>query len=410
MLDSLIQKFAESFVVVGVIFQYFIYWGPFVLGFLLWNMWRDFLLKKWLSNMNWILLEVKLPKDIKKTPLAMELMLNSLYQTSGGPWTDKLFKGRTQDWFSLEIVSIEGSIHFFIRVRDFYKNFVESQIYAQYPSAEIYESADYARRINYKGDESQWQPWGLEYRLAGPDPLPIATYVDFGMNKGGVKDEEQIDPLTTILEMMGTCGKGEQIWLQIGVKASGKRFKKPGSSFGKQDWVAEGEKMINEINTKYKSATGGTEVGDLGMTASDKAKIQAITRNISKIGFDCGIRGFYWVNKKQASFDVSKVKGLVGMFIPFKLDSYNEIKIARATDFDFPWEDFMNIRVQHEKRNMFDAYKRRSFFFAPHKRKPFVLNAEELATIYHFPGMVAETPTFGRIESRKGEPPTNLPI
>jgi hypothetical protein len=46
----------------------------------------------------------------------------------------------------------------------------------------------------------------------------------------------------------------------------------------------------------------------------------------------------------------------------------------------------------------------------PYQRTPFVLNTEELATIYHFPGRVAETPTFGRIEAKKGEPPSNLPI
>ncbi|MCK5027223.1 MAG: hypothetical protein KAS07_02295, partial [Candidatus Pacebacteria bacterium] len=70
----------------------------------------------------------------------------------------------------------------------------------------------------------------------------------------------------------------------------------------------------------------------------------------------------------------------------------------------------MGIRVQGLKQNLFNAYKRREYFYPKGKFKPFVLNSEELATIYHFPGMVAETPTFGRIESRRGEPPTNLPI
>ncbi|MCK5590431.1 MAG: hypothetical protein KAI72_00610, partial [Candidatus Pacebacteria bacterium] len=63
-----------------------------------------------------------------------------------------------------------------------------------------------------------------------------------------------------------------------------------------------------------------------------------------------------------------------------------------------------------KKRTIFNAYKRRSYFYPPHKRKPLVFNIEELATIYHFPGMVAETPTFGRIDSRKGEAPINLPV
>ena len=63
-----------------------------------------------------------------------------------------------------------------------------------------------------------------------------------------------------------------------------------------------------------------------------------------------------------------------------------------------------------KKKEMFEAYVRRSYFYPPVQRRPFVLNAEELATIYHFPGEVAKTPSLAHIESKRGEPPTNLPI
>ncbi len=38
------------------------------------------------------------------------------------------------------------------------------------------------------------------------------------------------------------------------------------------------------------------------------------------------------------------------------------------------------------------------------------MTVEELATIFHFPGKVATTPTLGRIPSKRAEPPSNLPI
>ena len=67
-------------------------------------------------------------------------------------------------------------------------------------------------------------------------------------------------------------------------------------------------------------------------------------------------------------------------------------------------------RIKNYRKDQFDAYKQRSWFYLPHKVKPFVLTTEELATIYHFPGGVAQTPTFGRIPSRKGEAPVDLPV
>jgi hypothetical protein len=41
--------------------------------------------------------------------------------------------------------------------------------------------------------------------------------------------------------------------------------------------------------------------------------------------------------------------------------------------------------------------------------KDFVLNVEELATMWHFPGQILKVPTLERIESKEASPPPNLP-
>ena len=46
-------------------------------------------------------------------------------------------------------------------------------------------------------------------------------------------------------------------------------------------------------------------------------------------------------------------------------------------------------------------------YFHPHT---FVLNVEELATLWHFPGQILKVPTLERIESKEAAPPTNLPL
>lgn len=78
-------------------------------------------------------------------------------------------------------------------------------------------------------------------------------------------------------------------------------------------------------------------------------------------------------------------------------------------DLNYPWDEWFG-QADKLHRKMFKAYHRRSYFYAPHKRsKPMVLSTEELASIYHFPGGVAQAPTFKRVESKKSEPPSDLP-
>ena len=50
-------------------------------------------------------------------------------------------------------------------------------------------------------------------------------------------------------------------------------------------------------------------------------------------------------------------------------------------------------------------------FFLPYQHpETFVLNSEELATLWHFPGQILKVPTLTRIESKEASPPPNLPI
>ena len=70
---------------------------------------------------------------------------------------------------------------------------------------------------------------------------------------------------------------------------------------------------------------------------------------------------------------------------------------------------FRNIDMKYRKiwRIIFETI--RSPF--SHTESPFisVLNTEELATLYHFPGQVASVPTLPRIDSVKSTAPMNIP-
>ena len=391
----------------SVLASTFAWWIFALLGYVFWHQWMHFVQGYFMSRTNWVLLEIKIPKETFKSPLAMEIVLNALYQTSTGNWYDKTWKGKVKDYFSLEMVSIDGHIKFFIRAPALYKNVIEAQLYGQYPDVEIYEVPDYVRYVDYQGNDGDWKIIAAEYGLTKADPYPIKTYVDYGLDKDP-KEEFKIDPLTSIIEYLGSVGKGEQIWIQIIVQAAGSRFKKKDGTMG--DWKDEGKAVIDALTKRNEKTPEGMPSFKMMMTTKGEGEIiAAIERSMGKLGFDCGIRAVYL--SKKDKYDVSNLRSLGGLLRPFTTNNLNGFKPVTTTfGWSYPWQDYKEMRLNAKRKKIFKAYKYRSWFHLPRKLNPFVLNTEELATIYHFPGGVAQTPTFGRIPSRKSEAPVNLPI
>ncbi len=378
-------------------------WAPVIAIMIAKNLWLEYVQMEFIKkNYEFVLLEIRLPRNIEKTPMAMELVLQALHQSGTGNWYERWWKGKVKPWFSLEIVSVEGNVKFYIRTPSRFKKLIESHIYAQYPDVDVSEVPDYVSLAPYMNEKEEWSLWGCEFTLTKPDPYPIKTYVDYGLDSSMVKEEQKSDPITSTIEFMGSLSRGQQIWMQILVQATGNRFKTEGKWFDMHDWKDEGKKLIKDLQEKY-AGESGTKA-----TKRQGELINAIERSLSKLGFDCGIRALY-IAKKEF-FDPTNIAGVVGSLRQYSSQDLNGFKPAMTTGFDYPWQDYKGIREAKQKRKIYDAYVRRSYFYSPYKKKPFVLNTEELATVFHFPGGVAETPTFTRIESRRGEPPANLPI
>lgn len=396
-------------------------WLPFILGYFTWELFVRYNKKRFFSSQKYTLLEIRVPKEVTKTPVAMELFLNTIWQTAGETtWYDRNFLGKTRAWFSLEIVSIDGYVHFFIWGRDALRRHVESQIYAQYPGSEVSVVSDYTKEIGY--DPSINAMFGLEYQLAKPDPYPIKTYVDYGLNETATKEENKVDPLSQVLEFFGQINKGEQMWLQIICRAHKKEhpdFKKrlwwnpttwnENTDKWKDDAAAEIKKIKSANTAKYVDASGKEQDGFPNLTKGQMDVISALERSISKPGFDVGIRAIYIGDKNV--FHGPSIPILVGLLKPFNSGNLNAFGAPKnTTAFDYPWQDWNSIRTNKLKREMMFAFQKRSYFYPPVIEKHMVLNSEELATIFHFPGTVVQTPTLGRLLSKKAEPPSNLPL
>jgi hypothetical protein len=394
-----------------------------------WNLWVSYVQTLFLRSMTWTLLEIKPPKEVFKSPLAMELVLNSLYQTGGhGNWMQKYWQGAVRNWFSLEIVSNEGSIHFYIRTPSKFKSIIQSQIYAQYPQAEVSEVEDYTAAVPDFAKDAPISLWGTQLVLSKEDVYPIKTYIDWGLDRaiGSLDEQQRIDPITPMLEFMGSIGAGEQIWFQIIVRADTKRFpiKNKEGVEEMKGWTDSAKEVIKKFNADLNEKDKeGKTIATRRATKGELGVIEAIERNASKFGFDAGVRAIYLTQKDK--FDANRIAGLTGMIRQYNASDFNSFKPDGPTAFDFPWQDITGKKIIKLKKDLLGAYKNRAYFYGgfnlkdpktfftyPEKsgRKAFILSTEELATMFHLPGRVAETPSFVRIEATKAEPPANLPI
>lgn len=421
---------AFLFKIVGIL-------APFPLAYVAIFFWHAYRNDRFIEGIEWVLLEIEVPRDIQKTPVAMELIFsNAFYHKSSKGFWEIYIQGAIWFWFSLEIVSIDGQVHFFIRTPSRIRDLVETQIYAQFPQAKVVEVEDYVFDVSQYKKDGEWNVWGCEFTKKEHDAYPIKTYKDWGDEmKTGQKEEFKVDPLTPTIEYLGSLRKGEQVWIQMIVRQSIKMWPKSKRTGRKEKIYGAAEDEINKILEPFTRIhkDEGPIPGVRPMEARTpdvlKPKIDAIEKHMNKIHFDCGIRLVCLADKKYISderFNNGLRKEVRLLFRQFAKPGINELHRINSTQFDAPWADPTGLALTKMKKRMLDWYRLRTFFNTPvqydinypklianffpsGKPQIFVLSSEELATLFHFPGMVSETPTFKRVESRIAKPPSNLP-
>ena len=406
----------------------FILWWPFSF---LWIWGRTEVFSK---KHPMILLEVKIPQDILRPIRAMEVVLDGMWQTlydPPDPW-ERWIEGKYLFTFSFEIASIGGTPHFFIRVPRFNRDAVEAIFYAQYPDIEISEAEDYVKKVPADIPNKNWDLWGVSYRLERENPYPIKTYPEFESERE-VLEEKRIDPVATLLESMAKIGKGEQLWIQINCVTV---------TNDEVPWVDEGEnirdflskrKPKNQQRTIIGEATdilltGKVEGADeepkellppeMKLTSGERDIVAAIEKKMAKRGFHTDIRFIYLGDKEH--FYKPKLRLPLAFFSNFVTQNLNGLRpmgqpyITKIKYRLFFLSNlFLKRRLYLRKRQIFRSYRERKHPRFPRLRKypsSFILNTEELATIFHFPGRKpAAAPFVERIQTKKGEAPTDLP-
>ena len=317
------------------------------------------------SGKDYVLLLIKVPRTNDKKELSAEQMFAALH----GILKPKqgLFDKTQQDHISFEIVSIKNNIYFYAWMPKHLQNFVEGQIYAQYSAAQIVKQEhDYALR-NLK----QKVVHTIELGLENYDSIPIKTFPNF-----------EVDPLSGITATLARMrDDNEEIWIQI--------LARPVSD----DWHKGSKKHISKIkggsfNLSHiiRAPFQAPDDTEKNLSERDKTRIKAIEDKSAKLGYQAKIRLIYFGSDQNVA--ALRMQALVGAFKQFNTSELNGF---------------------NQKSSSFDAKLINDYISRSFQGEGFILNIEELASVFHLPHTSVDTPNIVWALSKTAEPPANLP-
>ncbi len=406
--------------VFGEILLFWWIWLPVLFFMVFWGSFVAFNKAQHFASLKWSLLEIKFSGQAGKSLRAMEQVFVALHSASSPPkdlagkwnaWKDKNFKGKIPNWYSFEIIGVDGQIHFYIRTPEDARNMVEAQIYAHYPDSEITQVPDHIARLPLHLPTADYDVNGAELALTKEDIFPIKTYPEFEEQKPEKDGARVIDPLAPVSEVLGNLIPGEYLGIQVLIRGTG------------GDWIKQGENAVNKLMGKPEKPPTPNfiqgiflEIDKLMGAAAPEAKkeekqfsqlspgvqetIKSIEKSATKLAFETGIRILYAAPKDR--FGKDRVGSILAAFKQFSTFNLNGFKPGFAPDVKKGRNK--EEKTIENKGTLYKSFRARVF---PHK--PFVLNTEELTTIWHFPDIAVKTPTLPRIDAKKGEAPSGIP-
>lgn len=408
-------------------------WVLFVIFFvyaipIFWLEWRRSLFD---SKREYIMLAIDIPRNNEQSPKAVEHLFEHLSGAQTTPkLEDKWMEGKLPESFSLEIISLGGYIQFLIRTPIQFRDLVEAAMYAQYPDAEIMEVDDYTEPFKgMKFPHDDYNVWGTELKLANKEFYPIRTYIQFEHPLS----QELKDPMATLMEILSKLEPDEQIWLQFVVTPASDKWKNEGQNLVKKligSKVTQKQTLVGALGDAPMKILGG--VGDIiaGGAAKEQTKpdlpslmqhispgtrgtVEAIERKMSKIGFYTRVR-FIYITKKEAFNPDKRVDAVMGAFRQFA-DLDNNRFAHHVKKRTKVYLFFKKYRLNYRRTRILRLYRMRSRHYTPGYKNymgyyGYVLNTEELASLYHFPVSTVKAPLIKKTEAKRAEPPITLPV
>lgn len=252
---------------------------------------------------------------------------------------------KSQIKLSLEILIRDGFLHFIVVCPEEYTDLVKGQLFSQYPSIEIEDTKDYS--TDFVNNSSI-----AILKLAKPDAYPIRTYKDI-----------ETDFLSSLSGLSTSVGKNEILAIQLILRPINKDLL---------------EFRLNELlRSSWRNfIRRGSSLKEI-LQQKESEKLE---------------RGLFKATIRIAALSKTKsdllTSSALSLFKILDNSNLNSLKLWR------------NLK----SRNQIIEFQKR--YFAD---KSFILNTQEIATIYHLPfGGTGITQT-SFTKTKTAEPPVNLP-
>ncbi|HBA36423.1 TPA: hypothetical protein DCZ15_00950 [Candidatus Falkowbacteria bacterium] len=344
---------------------------------------------------------VRLPKekpaDDKKESSSQQLKEEiakgeTIFAAVGGLKAQRGFEswlyGRN-DQFSFEVVASHNRISFYVVAPKDEARYLEQQIHAHYPEAVIEEVED------YNSFSLQGQIAAAYLRTSKDFLFPIKTY-----------QKMEVDPMNSLVNILSKLGKDESVAIQYTVRSARAawhaKVRRTVAKIHQKNSVKDGLRAASSLGSllsfagdfwvspKKEQTAANQEVASAPkkLSAVEEEMVKAIEEKNLKAGLDVNLRIIACAkNREQANV---YLENLGSAFSEYSNFSYGNV--------------FSRPDKKHSDRTVKDFIYR---YFRG--RYGFLLNSEELASVFHFPLKTTETPNIVWLTAKIAPAPNNIP-
>lgn len=418
---------------------------PVLLWQITWEKFKDHQRSNYRKKMEWAFLEIKFPIGVTRTPRAMEEVFNSLHAIAPSPskdltWFNLNIRGFTPKSYCLIIIAHDGQLRFYIRFPRELQDFVKSRIYSQYHEVKFIETDDPLNSLPPVVPNPTFEFEAFDIRLSKEDGYPIKTYSILEK----LPKEQQIDPITTFSEgaqqisgkewlifqffILPTTGDNSEHgnkWVERGKKLTNKLVGKEEKESKETLWPEIEEFIKNLLLAPFREPIWKTseekqkdEFNIQKLTPGEREVIELIQTKISKLGYWCNFRVSYVAKTDVFAINrinvFSLIESIFRNFSTENVNSFNLIPLTKA-------KSETTFKTFHLKRNEYRFFRRyrlpRLSPFTINELnlkqkeldKAFILNSEEIASIFHPPMIFVPPAGIEKIPAKELPPSPELP-